>query len=297
MFERVFNLNESMHVSDTVTDMTDYLYGLILNDLKKHRKLISDDERFAFKKGSFDVDFSEFLKEAPAINVRYCIYFVENDSEYNLALRKLKLFGGITDYKKKYISLYLGMFGDREGPDFKSIIQHELNHLFQTYNGQEKNDEYYDKLTDLFKNGNYQDRIIAYALYLAYNTEISSFASQYYRYLKQNNIPRVISTEDYQVIDCPENPYYDFYMVFSKIDEMKIDEENLLEKFGMTEDRLYSLLNKAEDRYILKMRKVWSKYKYEIERQDEMFSVNHMSRILEHYKNNITEKDTDDIDY
>lgn len=144
-------------------------------------------------------------------------------------------------------------------------IEHELNHMLQNSFGQKKNETLYDKIVDQIRNGEQFYKQVGYALYLTFNTEISSFAIQYYSFLKNNNIP----LEDvYKYFPDDEgNPYGEFlfYYNFVMNNKNKINDLDVKKNFGISKNELINRLNNAQKRYKTKMIKALIKYKNELQ--------------------------------
>lgn len=175
MHSNRFIIKEELSVSDTVLKITDEIYHQILNRLKSGKFFISKQRNVLIKKGIFDYQSAGKLKNIPYLKVKYVVYHFNNEQERKNAVEYDHfIINSSADYKNKTINLYLSMINNQPGPDFKSDIQHEVNHIFQYDNGQQKNEDFYSRIIDLSKTGNKLDKIIARAMY--YTMKISNTA-------------------------------------------------------------------------------------------------------------------------
>lgn len=294
MMNNRFKIEESLSISDTVVKLTQMLREELLarvNSKKMYHKYNND----IISNGIFNFDTKKLL-DIPIIKIKYCFYFL-NLEQYNYKKKYNQLEdGGITDFKNKTIILNLTYITDTEQPstEFDSVIQHEMNHFYQNLMGATKNEDFYNRIIDLCKNGDKEEKAIAYALYLAFNTEIDSFANQYYAFLKQNNIQKASNGMDYYSLS-KENPYSIFNNAFEYVDSLDINENKLIKTFGLTINQLYSILNNADKRLYKKMSKVWTKYMTENKYFMDLDwkRIGRMCFLNECYKHGIIEEDED----
>lgn len=300
MHSNRFIIKEELSVSDTVLKITDEIYHQILNRLKSGKFFISKQRNVLIKKGIFDYQSAGKLKNIPYLKVKYVVYHFNNEQERKNAVEYDHfIINSSADYKNKTINLYLSMINNQPGPDFKSDIQHEVNHIFQYDNGQQKNEDFYSRIIDLSKTGNKLDKIIARAMYYTFSTEQDSFVSQYYAYLKRNNIP-IQQAINYR--DDKNCPYYDFDNLFDYIDNIsdELTDDYTQNKLGMSSRKMFMILNNADDRFRNKLGKVIMRYVKEKELSEEFkHSEIHLkidprlSFILECYKKGINEEESE----
>lgn len=290
-----FKIKESLLVSDTVTSLTNRLGKELLFILKNKKAVIHKDRNIIFKKGIYNFN-TEGILNVPYIKIKYYVYLFKDEEHYQYNTKYTtnidNIDCGFCDYKNHTINLYLAMIDDEPSPTFYSTIQHEMNHFFQNDNGATKNENFYEKIIKLRKSGNVQEQWIAYALYLAFNTEIDSFTSQFYAYLKHKK-PNTLSNKNYNDLDDKNNPYYEFNLAFEKVDNMNIDEDNLKAKLGITINQLYNILNNADKKLYNKIHKVWTKYISESFQEKIPFNHSRMMFLLECHNKNINEFDDD----
>lgn len=269
MHSNRFIVKEELSVSDTVVKITNEIYTQLLNKLSIGKSFISKERNVIIKKGIFDYQTAGKLKNTSFIKVKYVVYYF-NDEQEHQAYMKYGYFrmNSSADYENKVINLYLSMVDNKPTIDFKSDIQHEVNHIFQYDNGQQKDEDFYKKIIDLNKSKVKMDRIIARALYYAFPTEQDSFVSQYYAYLKRNNIPIKQAINYRYDKNCP---YYDFDILFDNIDDIsgEITDEYTQDKLGISSKRLFNILNNADDRFTNKLGKVIMRYVQEKELNED----------------------------
>lgn len=265
MIECRFKINEELSVSADVVQLTNIVSKFIQNKLKTSQRGYSKHKNVIVYKGLSNINTEGLLKTIDYLKVKYTVYFFKNQDDLRYYLLYASEPDGTmysyADYEKKMINLVLYYIKEQPSPDFDSIIQHELNHIYQYDNGQTKNEDFYNKIVDLQKNGNEVEKKIALALYYIFNTEIASFASQYYAYLKQNNIPKTTKGKDYYSLDV-NNPYYRLNKVFEDVYDLEdeINETDLINKLGITKEKLWNILNNGEKKFYRKMANAWTKY-------------------------------------
>lgn len=300
MHSNRFIVKEELSVSDTVVKITNEIYTQLLNKLSIGKSFISKERNVIIKKGIFDYQTAGKLKNTSFIKVKYVVYYF-NDEQEHQAYMKYGYFrmNSSADYQNQVINLYLSMVDNKPTIDFKSDIQHEVNHIFQYDNGQQKDEDFYKKIIDLNKSKVKIDRIIARALYYTFPTEQDSFVSQYYAYLKRNNIPIKQAINYRYDQNCP---YYDFDTLFDNIDDIsgEITDEYTQDKLGISSKRLFNILNNADDRFTNKLGKVIMRYAQEKElNEDFKHSEIHLkidprlAFVLECYKKGINEEESE----
>lgn len=300
MHSNRFIVKEELSVSDTVVKITNEIYTQLLNKLSIGKSFISKERNVIIKKGIFDYQTAGKLKNTSFIKVKYVVYYF-NDEQEHQAYMKYGYFrmNSSADYENKVINLYLSMVDNKPTIDFKSDIQHEVNHIFQYDNGQQKDEDFYKKIIDLNKSKVKMDRIIARALYYIFPTEQDSFVSQYYAYLKRNNIPIKQAINYRYDKNCP---YYDFDTLFDNIDDIsgEITDEYTQDKLGISSKRLFNILNNADDRFTNKLGKVIMRYVQEKELNEDFKHSEiylkidpRLSFVLECYKKGINEEESE----
>lgn len=300
MHSNRFIVKEELSVSDTVVKITNEIYTQLLNKLSIGKSFISKERNVIIKKGIFDYQTAGKLKNTSFIKVKYVVYYF-NDEQEHQAYIKYGYFrmNSSADYENRVINLYLSMVDNKPTIDFKSDIQHEVNHIFQYDNGQQKDEDFYKKIIDLNKSKVKMDRIIARALYYTFPTEQDSFVSQYYAYLKRNNIPIKQAINYRYDKNCP---YYDFDTLFDNIDDIsgEITDEYTQDKLGISSKKLFNILNNADDRFTNKLGKVIMRYVQEKELNEDFKHSEiylkidpRLSFVLECYKKGINEEESE----
>lgn len=258
-------LNEESSISTKVRFMSQEIRDLLLRKLQYSPKYMSKEGNCLIKKGSFVYKPRDIMKLDSFI-ITYIAYYFDNETEYKDFYRyNQKRLSSETDYEKKIIYYRFAIVNDKIPKEFDGMIQHEISHFFQCYNGQTKNEELYNKIKDVINDSkNNVDRNIAYALYLTFNTEIDAFANQYYAYLKQNKIGVEIAITTFP--NGEGNPYntFDKYYDYVVDIEKYLDDKHMKDVFGLSVEQIFSRLENAEKRYKNKMMKVISLYDKEI---------------------------------
>lgn len=259
-------LNEESSISTKVRFMTKEIRDILLKKLQYSPKYMSKENNILIKKGEFKYSPKDLIK-IDEIEIKYVAYYFDKVKSYQdfIEYNSNKL-SSETDIENNVIYLRFCIINDKLPNEFDGIIQHELSHFFQNYNGQTKNEELYNRVVKLTKTSdNKIDRNIAYALYLTFNTEIDAFVNQYYAYLKQNNI------DIHKVInDFPNgegNPYNNFDNYYNYVVDIEdyLNNDHMKQTFGLNIEQIFKRLENADKRYKNKMMKIISLYKKETE--------------------------------
>lgn len=265
MVRKRLKLNEDSPISTKVMFMTGEIRDILLRNLQYSPKYMSKESDSLIKKGSFAYKPRDVMN-LESFMVTYMVYYFDNEKEFK-AFYKLyrKRLISETDYERNTIHYRFALINDRIPKEFDSMLQNELSYFFQNYNSQEENEILYNKLKDIISSTtNDFDKHIANALYLSFNTEIETFANQYYVYLKQNNIGGG------EAIDCfpngEGNPYHEFDNYYNEVVNIEeyLNDEHLKEVFGLSIEQIFNRLENADKRYKNKMVKVNSLYNKEI---------------------------------
>lgn len=180
------------------------------------------------------------------------------------------------NFEKAKLDLRLVTINGEPNEEFNSSIQHEVNHLYQYANGASKNKKLYDKIVTVAndKKSSIADRRIAFALYLTFTTEQDSFTNQYFAYLQQNKVP-FNKIFDYFPED-DGNPYNQFLDLYDELDQMRLDDEHLINLFGINKRQLFLRLNNADKRIRNKLMKAAMRYEKYLKNEEQK----HSSEIL-----------------
>lgn len=245
--------------------MTNEIKDILLRKLQYSPKYMSKESNCLIKKGSFSYKPKDIMNLEQFI-VTYVAYYFDNEDEFKTFY---KLFGkrliSESDYERKTIRYRFAIINDKIPKEFDGMIQHELSHFFQNYNGQAKNETLYNKLKDIISSTtNEFDKYIAYALYLSFNTEIDAFANQYYAYLKQNNIGGGEAISSFPNGEgSPYNVFDKYYNDVVSIEEY-LNDEHIKKVFGLSIEQIFNRLENADKRYKNKMMKIISLYNKEV---------------------------------
>lgn len=291
-----FKIDESLSVSDTVIKLTQGIKQYLLNKLPKDKKFSSSNYNAIFRKGMFNFDTEGMLHNIPFLKVKYIVYYLPDDTLIKNNVINLLC---SANFEEKYIFLRLAMINNKPSATFDRSIQHEVNHIFQYDNGQSKDEDLYKKVVDVMHEGGNFERNIAYAIYLTFKTEQDSYASQYYAYLKQNNITYDNIKYDYPFDE--DNPYSDFDTAFSFVEKYanRISDEMMIKNFGITKKQLFIRLDNAEKRLYNKITKALTRVTQEKWKNESItkthISINpcRMNFLMESYHQGINEEEND----
>lgn len=257
-------LNEESSISTKVRFMTKEIRDILLRKLQYSPKYMSKEGNCLIKKGEFKYRPKDLMK-IDEFDVKYVAYYFDKVKSYQDFVKfNDDRLSSETDIENNVINFRFCIINDKLPNEFDGVIQHELSHFFQNYNGQTKNEELYNRVVNIAKTSkNKSDKNIAYALYLTFNTEIDAFVNQYYAYLKQNKI------NIHDVIDDfpngkgnPYNNFDDYYNYVCDIED-SLDDNHMKQVFGLNIEQIFKRLENADKRYKNKMMKMISLYKKE----------------------------------
>lgn len=176
-----------------VSDDTLAISSNIANEILKHSKgarlMVSKVSKIAFREGDFDMDVTDLLNGLDKLNVRYTIYYC--DDEYQR--RRLEEDESLTcsaDYFDAYIDIKVAFTNGKPDANFISDINHEINHILEVSKGFRKTkrgENLYDTATAIAQDNSksVSERSPAFLIYYTFNHEEDSFAVQYYSWLRQ----------------------------------------------------------------------------------------------------------------
>lgn len=281
-----FKINEELSVSNIVTNMCNEVAAQLVDKVKNDNAKIVQDKAMLMYKGIMNYDCSRYLKTIKNLNVIYVIYLLKNEEEFQLMDRN-GFFNSSADYNNRNIKVSLAYTNGHPCKEFKSIIRHELKHIYEYDCGMQKNENFYNRVIFNYKHGLQWERTVAWALYLSFKTEQDAFLEQYYEYLKTDRHYTIDPMED------PQNPYCKFDDAFNEVTYIQINNEKLKASFGITKKQLYYILNSAEERLFKKMNHIWQKYNNDVAFDNGSINPNAASFMLECFNRGIEEIETD----
>lgn len=258
-------LSESLAINDAVKQISNEIENILIRKIQNSKTYMAKEIDGIIKKGSFLINTKGKLS-IDSLRVFFVIYLYDNEEKYYLDCRKRVIdLNCESDFEKGCIYLNLAAINGNLSRESYGSIEHEINHILQNSLGQKKNEDLYKNILFQFKNGTTEYKYIAYALYLTFNTEISSFAVQYYAFLKKNNIPLKNVFDDFPYDEG--NPYLNFeeYGGYVLDNINYSNETELKQKFGISKNEIISRIKNADKRYRTKMAKAATKYRDELQ--------------------------------
>lgn len=252
-----FKINEELSVSSVVTNMCNDVSTQLVSKLNGAKPKIAKDKALLMYNGIMNFDCSKYLKTISNLNVIYVVYLLDSEQQFQ-AHAQSGLFNSSADYEHRNIKVNLAYVNGAPCREFKSIIRHELKHIYEYDCGMRKNENFYERVVNNYMHGEKWERDIAWALYLSFKTEQDAFLEQYYEYLQTDRFYTIEPMED------PQNPYCQFDDAFTKVECTPINNEKLKKSFGINIRQLYHILNSAEERLFKKMGHVWMKYNNDV---------------------------------
>lgn len=147
-----FQLLEELSISDTVTKMTNELSQELISQINNLKPYISKENNYKINKGMFTFNTSGFLESLKSLKVYYVVYHISSEDEYKF-MSKIGYMNSSADYMCHNIKLALAYVKGKPSVQFNPSIRHELNHIYEIDCGQTKNEDFYDKIIDRYKNG------------------------------------------------------------------------------------------------------------------------------------------------
>lgn len=290
-------INESLSVNDNVKRISEEIQNELLMRVNSSPIVMSKEFNRLLKKGVFTY-FTNGKLPIESFKVKYYITLYPNEKKYYTEYdsRVLNL-NCASDYENNFIELRLAMVNGKLTRESFGSIEHEVNHFLQNSLGQVKNENLYSRIQYQYNNGDMFAKRLAYALYLTFNTEISSFTIQYYAFLKHNKIPLEDVYEEFP--NDEGNPYCDFadYKYYADKQKNNISDSYVRKLFGISKKEYFNRLENAEKRYHTKMMKAATKYRDEfnenINESTNLCSTRSSRRltfIVRCYHNGITEE-------
>lgn len=179
-------INEELSINVEVDNLTNKLYVLFLTEFQKIKfKKINDNVSFAnliFK--NVDIFGTKFL-------IKIACYNTDNKHLFNEMVKKYNCYNAITDFTNKSITINIGVLSTTKFRNFESILQHEIEHVFQmskkgklnNYKQGIKNNIYNNALKILNNQNNYTPYQFkcAFLLYFLSDNEVDAFINQLYK--------------------------------------------------------------------------------------------------------------------
>lgn len=270
-------VNERLCVNDNVIQMANEIMAELKNSLKTAKCYVSKERLKIIKKGNFIYNTNGKLP-IETFNVQFVVYLYNSEKDYHDD-NKIDL-DCETIYEKNMIILHLAEVNGVLTKESIGNLEHELNHMLQDSFGQKINETLYDKVVDQCYNsfGLYQK--IAFALYMSFNSEISSFTVQYYTFLKNNKVP--IYDIYYSFPNDENNPYNDFLKNYNYVisHQSEIMNTEMNKRFGITKREMLSRLENAKKRYRTKIMKAITRYRDEL---NDKYTQEKIKRVKENH--------------
>lgn len=257
-------LEERLTVNDNVKQISDDIKNELLVRVKSSPTVMSKEFNRLLKKGFFTY-YTNGKLPIESFKVKYYVTLYPNEKKYYEEIdSKVLNLNCVSDYENGFIELRLAMINNVLTRESYGSIEHEINHFLQNSLGQKKNENLYSKIQWQYNNGDMFAKRLAYALYLTFNTEISSFAVQYYIFLKGNKVP--LEDVYYDFPNDEGNPYNDFsdYKYYIDCQKDKISDDYISSLFGISKKEYFNRLENADKRYRTKMMKAATRYRDEL---------------------------------
>lgn len=259
-------LQESLTVSNEVKQISSEIKNELLMRLSEDSIVMSKEFTKVLKKGIFTY-YTKGKLSIDTFKVKYYVTLYPNEKAYQKAKEGYTLnLNSECDYETNEIVLRLAMLNGNLTRESYGSIEHEVNHFLQNSLGQHKNETLYTKIKNILlnKEANQIYQRLAYALYLSFNTEISSFAVQYYSFLKNNKIPLECVYDDFPFDEG--NPYNDFEVYKNYVYDYgkNVSDKFFMNLFGISKKEYFNRIENADKRYMNKMMKAATKYRDEL---------------------------------
>lgn len=254
-------VNEALAINDSLTDKTEEIYNEFMSELRraKFQYLYSPD----FKVGMVEFQADFFGIE---ITFEFRCYNVLDKDRYEAISDRFQLGNAFFNKKNNSVLIYVGLISGTIQTPVKSLLQHELEHVFQLMHGKTLNskvgEESYNKAFRVLTNGTNSETEmkVAYIIYTQSETETDAFANQLYQDLKTSN-----GLNPDKVVK--ESQIFSYYKNSNRLlKEIKTNREKFeeeIKRFGYSYDKFINLFGKLNKRTMNKIGKVLARYNQE----------------------------------
>lgn len=275
-------INEALAINDELLELTDSVYLKFNTELNKSpfRYIIGEEHDIKFKAVEFDTEFKH-----RRIGVRFRCFNILNPASAEYYEDKYHLGNAETEVDLMRVTINAEFLSGTLKTNIKSLLQHELEHLFQTIQGKKLNSyaggSAYNKAYKILKDGT-RDRKLFYVSYIIYTlseSEIDAFVNQLYQELSSAGI-------DDAVRALKESNAYGYYLnskrLLKLIKTNREEYEDVIASFGFDYERFLRLFSKLNRRYITKIGKVLARFNEENQPTEILF--NDLDERLNEYK-------------
>jgi hypothetical protein len=260
-------INESLAINDELVSVTESVYSKFKDEFKKSQFQYLNGEQNDIKFKTITVD-TKFGKER--IRIFFRCFNILNDKSSQHYEEKYSLGNAETIVELKEIYINAEFLSGTLKTNVKSLIQHELEHLFQVIRGKKLNSyglgqkgvDAYNKAYRILKSNTQDLKLfhVSYVIYTLSESEVDAFVNQLYQELSSVGIRDAIQT-------LKNSNAYNYYLNSKKL--LKIIKNNreayedVITSFGFEYEKFLKTFLKLNQRYITKIGKVLSRFNEE----------------------------------
>ena len=279
-------INEALSINDDVLRITESVFK---DFVEKSNKTPFIYDAWA----PSDIKIKRVISKAEILGKEITFVFncfnVLDSSKYETYMQKYRIGNAETSLKKYTVVVSAGFISGTLKTNVKSLLQHEIEHLYQHFKGKRLNSydptlskngpaaykKAYSILSSNSGNVGKETFYVAYIIYSLSESEVDAFVNQLYRELEENHE----NNADEVLKDSNAYNYYTTSKRLLNIVKANRDDfEHVVEDFGFEYDKFIKVFSKLSKRYILKIGKVLTRYNEE--NQPDEVLLNDLNKTL-----------------
>lgn len=254
-------INEEKSISEIVMQSGDRLYNLILADLgnrseEDNIEVFSDANGQTYVKGDIQYPVNDIAPEVGMLNVEYYVYIYTNTRDYLMNCERKLDENSELDYENRFMRVIGIWVGEDMTKTFKSIIYHELTHLYQYSRGMEKRKTLYEKCVEFIRSEDQVKKRVGELTYYSFPHEQDAMVHQFYSQLMSLN-----PNETFEFSLRNISMYKE---VLESLDFIKSHANEIapyVKELGMTMKQWRQRIHFANKRFVNKFRNAYDKYR------------------------------------
>lgn len=265
LIEQIINnnsiLTEWKSVSDEVRNIVPDIIDVILHDSRNKEKKINGVQGFGYVENEDGFKYTVTLNgKSKDITIKYVLYLFKTEDECNHTINGFSLDKNNSwDENTQTLEIISGLVNGQASDNFKEVLEHEVEHMFEYEMGLQKRVDLYDKTLEMVGRGqnNIRGYFVAFALYYTFPHEQNAFKQQFYIYL--TNLKRKIDFDEalenftpYKQMDNAYDAVYDHY-------DNK-EEIRAINELGYSRKQYFKRLYFGYNRFIRKLKNVYERW-------------------------------------
>ena len=279
-------INEALSINDDVLRITESIFKDFVEKSSKTPFIYATQ-------GPSDIKTKRFISKVKILGKEITFIFncfnVLNSSKYEIYAQRYRIGNAETTLEKYIVFVSAGFISGTLKTNVKSLLQHEIEHLYQYFKGKRLNSydstfskngpaaykKAYSILSSNSGNIDKETFYVAYIIYTLSESEVDAFVNQLYRELEENqenNVDEVLKDSNAYIY------YRTSKRLLNIIKANRDDFEQVVEDFGFEYDKFIKIFSKLSKKYILKIGKVLTRYSEE--NQPDEVLLNDLNKTL-----------------